>query len=123
MPKYVGPFTVLQRVGNVAYRLDLPDNMNAHDVFHVSLLKTYHASGRVQPPPPTVEVDGEVEYEVEQVLDHKDVTSGKRKERQYLVKWVGHGPEYDSWEPADCLEYDDWQNRRLTEYWVRRGQA
>ena len=42
MPRYVGPFEVLERIGAVVYRLRLPDTMNRpHDVFHVSLLKPY----------------------------------------------------------------------------------
>ncbi|KAD7476890.1 hypothetical protein E3N88_00026 [Mikania micrantha] len=39
-PRYVGPFKILERIGSVAYRLELPPELNnIHDVFHVSSLK------------------------------------------------------------------------------------
>ena len=41
-PRYVGPFEILQRIGQVAYRLKLPSNLGEiHDIFHVSRLKKY----------------------------------------------------------------------------------
>ena len=39
-PRFIGPFRILQRVGPVAYKLDLPPQLaKIHDVFHVSLLR------------------------------------------------------------------------------------
>jgi hypothetical protein len=41
-PRYVGPFKVIARRGEVAYQLELPENLSGvHDVFHVSQLKKY----------------------------------------------------------------------------------
>ena len=41
-PRFIGPFEILQRVGEVAYRLALPPPLErVHDVFHVSILRRY----------------------------------------------------------------------------------
>jgi hypothetical protein len=41
-PRYIGPFTILARVGSLAYRLQLPDSMaGVHPVFHVSMLRKF----------------------------------------------------------------------------------
>jgi hypothetical protein len=40
-PQFIGPFKILERVGEVAYRLELPNQLaDVHDVFHISQLKT-----------------------------------------------------------------------------------
>jgi hypothetical protein len=45
-PRFIGPYEILERVGKVAYWLAFPKSLEkAHDVFHVSRLKRYHAAG------------------------------------------------------------------------------
>ena len=110
----MGPFAVVQAVGLVAYKLDLPANLKIHDVFHVSLLKPYSWDGRTQPPPPTIYEDGIPEYEVERILDHRDVKRGRTKRREFLVSWQGYGPEHNSWEP----EYNLTRSKEaVQDYW------
>jgi hypothetical protein len=75
LPKWVGPFKVVERIGKVAYKVELPPNLKMHNVFHVQLLKPYR--GKVQPPPPPTEIDDSLEYEVKRVLGHREVKRGK----------------------------------------------
>ena len=88
LPKWLGPFRILAKVGKVAYRLQMPKGMKIHPVFHVSLLKPYKSSGRVQPPMPEYEADDESIYEVESILDHRITSRGKK---EYKVKWAFYG--------------------------------
>jgi hypothetical protein len=99
MPQWVGPFEISERIGTLAYRLKLPPSLPVHDVFHTSLLRPFHTDGRYQPPPLPVTVDGQLEYEVEEVIAHR----GQGRMRKYLVKWVGYGAEHNSWEPSGHL--------------------
>jgi hypothetical protein len=72
-PKRLGPFKVLDRVGNLDYRIELPPTMDLHDVFHADRLtrtminETY---GKLPQPDP-IEIDGDLEFEVEKILDSK----------------------------------------------------
>ena len=41
-PRYIGPFEIVERIGPVAYRLDLPEEFSrVHNVFHISMLRKY----------------------------------------------------------------------------------
>ena len=98
LPKWIGPFEVVQVVGPVAYELKMNPGWRIHPVFHVSLLEAYRSDGRIQPPPPPLDLEGVLEYEVESILDHR--FRGRRHPRtSYLVAWKGYGPEHNSWEP------------------------
>jgi hypothetical protein len=71
LPNWIGPFEVVQVVEPVAYKLKLNPAWRIHPVFHVLLLKLYREDGREQPPPPPLEMEGALEYEVESMIDHR----------------------------------------------------
>ncbi|KAJ9517345.1 hypothetical protein QJQ45_016715, partial [Haematococcus lacustris] len=73
LPRFIGPFKVLEHVGPVAVRLDLPRAMaRMHPVFHVSLLRPY-TSEHPHLPPPVEWLDEAPLYEVEKLLAHRGV--------------------------------------------------
>jgi len=118
LPKWIGPFKVAAVIGKGAYRLELPHNMKIHDVFHVSLLKPFRSDGRVQPPDPIIcEEDGQEYFLLERVLDHRVRTRGRRRFREYLVKWQGYGSEHNTWEPESSLV----ETEHLAKYWEYVG--
>ena len=107
MPKYVGPFEVLQQVGSTSYKLKLPDCMKMHPVFHVSLLQKYREAadgGRYQPPPPAIVFNDEEWCPIDCILKERDVSRGRgrKRQKQYLVRFTGYGSEWDQW----CDEQD-----------------
>ena len=98
MPRFIGPFAIIARVGLVAYKLGLPPTVKVHPVFHVSLLKAYRSDGRYQPPPAKLDLIGEeVHYEIGEIAGHR-MGGTKRQHSQYLVHWAGHDSSYDTWE-------------------------
>ena len=67
-PRYIRPFEVLKRVGEVAYELALPPGMSGvHPVFHVSMLKRYHGDGNYIIRWDSVLLDENLSYEKEPV--------------------------------------------------------
>jgi hypothetical protein len=76
----------VKEVGKYAYQLKLPLTMDIHPMFHISLLEPVHNDplpGQVTPAPEPIIVEGEPEYEVEEVLD----SCRFRRQLQYLIKW------------------------------------
>ena len=67
-PRYIGPFEVLKRVGEVAYELALPPGLSGvHSIFHVSMLKRYHGDGNYIIRWDSVLLDENLSYEEEPV--------------------------------------------------------
>ena len=101
LPRFLGPFTIIKRIGDMAYELDIAECMpKIHPVFHVSLLRPFEAGSYITPPPTPTVIDGEPEYEVERILNHRyrKIPNSKHYRREYLVKWAGYGHEHNSWE-------------------------
>ncbi len=73
----------------MAFQLKLPSFMKIHPMFHVYLLELYHASTnpkRIHDPLPPIEIDGEHEYEMEDILESKS----PNHQLQYFIHWHGY---------------------------------
>ncbi|GJS77761.1 putative reverse transcriptase domain-containing protein [Tanacetum coccineum] len=106
-PRYVGPFEILERIGPVAYRLRLPNELSeVHDTFHVSNLKKCLADANLHVPLDEIEVDKTlhfVEKPVE-IMDREVKTLKRSKIPIVKVRWNSkRGPEF-TWEREDHMK-------------------
>src|SRR6267154_6783693 len=92
--KNLGPYPIIAQPGTLSFTLCLPDTMRSvHPVFHFSQLETNTPNiipNRFQPPPPPIEVDGEPEYEIAEILDSKVDRCRRHCQLLYLVRWAGY---------------------------------
>nr|KYP47144.1 Transposon Ty3-I Gag-Pol polyprotein [Cajanus cajan] len=103
--RFYGPFRILERVGPVAYKLELPSNSKIHPVFHCSVLKAH-----IGPPPVHhVELPAETHGNCPTItpmaiLDSKVDTSTDPPAKLVLVQWQGLAPEDTTWEDWNDLQ-------------------
>jgi hypothetical protein len=93
-PRYISPYQILTRRGEVAYQLSLPENLSAvHDVFHVSQLKKCLRVPEEQLPVEGFEVQEDLTYveKPTQILETADRVTRRKTIRMCKVKallWV-----------------------------------
>jgi hypothetical protein len=103
--KFFGPFPVLERIGKVAYRLELPPASKIHNVFHVSQLKDYSPDYTpVFSELPTLPALDCVDTAPETVLDRRMMKKGNKAIVQVLIKWKHLPDETATWEDWDVLK-------------------
>ncbi|GKA47269.1 putative reverse transcriptase domain-containing protein [Tanacetum coccineum] len=106
-PRYVGPFEILERIGPVAYRLRLPEELSGvHDTFHVSNLKKCLADASLHVPLGEIKVDKTLRFVEEPVeIMDREVKSLKRSKIALVkVRWNSkRGPEF-TWEREDYMK-------------------
>ncbi|WVZ70780.1 hypothetical protein U9M48_019420 [Paspalum notatum var. saurae] len=107
--RYIGPFKIIDRKGEVAYQLELPDRLSGvHDVFHVSQLKKCLRVPEEQLQVDELNVQDDLtytEYPV-QILETAERTTRNRVIKMCKVKWSHHTAEEATWEREDDLRTD-----------------
>lgn len=103
-PRFYGPYPITEVISSVAYRLQLPTHMRAHDVFHVSMLRRFVPGGAAaDAQPPIAVVRGEPLWEVEKVTQRRWSGGGW----QYRIRWAGYSAAHDTWEPWENVKMLD----------------
>jgi len=105
-PQRYGPFKVIW-ASPTNCKLQLPETMRVHPVFHNSLLKPYHKTQAHGPnferPPPEIVGGEEGHYEINKVLAARPTRNCKST--QYFVHWKGYTDADNSWIPAGELTH------------------
>ncbi|GKA83707.1 putative reverse transcriptase domain-containing protein [Tanacetum coccineum] len=106
-PRFVGPFEILERIGPVAYRLRLPEELSSvHDTFHVLNLKKYLADANLHVPLDEIKVDKTLRFVEEplKIMDREVKTLKRSKIPMVKVRWNSkRGPEF-TWERKDHMK-------------------
>lgn len=97
--KFFGPFKVIERIGAVAYKLELPADSDVHPVFHISQLKPFHPDFTpVFSNLPKVTDLSATDIQPEAVLQRRLVKKGNRAVPQVLIKWASLPETASTWE-------------------------
>lgn len=102
--RFYGPFQIIERIGAVAYRLQLPISAKIHDVFHVSKLKRFVGD------PIAVSHNLPIEFlnqhpllEPDAILKQREVLKLGRSFKELLVQWKGQSAADATWEDAKAF--------------------
>ncbi|WMV50494.1 hypothetical protein MTR67_043879 [Solanum verrucosum] len=105
-PRYVGPYKILKRVGNVAYELELPAELAVvHPVFHISLLKKCVGDTTLIVPLENVIVKDSLTYEEApvEILDRQVPNLRNKEVASVKVLWRSQSVEGTTWEAKEAM--------------------
>ena len=103
--KYFGPYTILERIGEVAYRLKLPVAAQVHPVFHISRLKPFSADYSPvfsELPPPDLVLCDKLPSAI---LQRRMVRDGNRATTQVLIEWGDLPDDSATWENYEVVKH------------------
>ncbi|GJU91262.1 hypothetical protein Tco_1303685 [Tanacetum coccineum] len=105
-PRYIGQFKILERIGPVAYKLELPEELgNVHNTFHVSSLKKFLSDESLVIPMKELQVDDKLNFvdELVEIMDREVKQLKQSRIPIVKVRWNSkRGPEF-TWEREDQI--------------------
>ena len=105
-PRFIGPFEILERIGEVSYRLALPPQLShVHDVFHVSLLRgyNYHPLHVASYPFDQIQPDMSLPEEPEAILDRQERVMRNKVIPFVKILWKNHPEREATWETEESM--------------------
>ncbi|GAV84808.1 Chromo domain-containing protein [Cephalotus follicularis] len=105
-PRYIGPFEILERIGEVGYRFALPPNLSyLHNVFHVSLLQKYMANPSHVLRVERIQMHKDLSYDEQpvEIMDYKKQILRTKTIPLVKVLWRNHGVEEATWELEETM--------------------
>ncbi|CAM8934417.1 unnamed protein product [Rhodiola kirilowii] len=103
--RYYGPFRIMERIGKVAYRIELPSSVKVNNVFHVSLLKPCKGKfPHQQSPWPEELTTIKPPQQPIHILGVRRVQQGNIIHTQVLIQWDQQPPEDATWEYVEDIQ-------------------
>jgi hypothetical protein len=105
-PRYIGPYLITARRGEVAYQLELPEGLaDVHNVFHVSQLKKCLRVPEEQVPLGNIELEKNLAYKERpiKVLEEAERQTRRKTIKFDKVQWSNHSEDEATWEREDLL--------------------
>lgn len=99
-----GPFEIVDKLGEVAYRLNLPPGSQIHPVFHVSQLKKRLGRSQITTPRlPIVGPEGQMKLEPVAVLGRRFIKRRNEGVPQLLIRWSNLADSDATWEDSSFI--------------------